>query len=445
MKTGGLGQVCRQVAFLLLCFGLTAGCQKTEEKKSAPEYLPRTHASHDSELKDWLSRLKADSALPHQLDALRVGHAPSEQSFAGLIQKIDSTDKTDTQLISNASVVTLLKDLKEIFPDQRVLPESISLTRLKAQLNHYRGKIDRVHQSLNRPFDPFVWKNTRGLLADSGYVSRCEALGGLEIMNAVVAIKHDRLAKAIESLRYCGKILRHLTSDHRLISRLTAVQLRNLWLQTVAHVVNHPKSEKKHLEEIYQLLRLQMAQWPNEKKIWVADRALGLHTYEMVRDGDYKNLLSEDEYNELEQKGLTNVRIQNVEKNVDTDQVFYLNVMGQLINKMDSPFHLRHNWLTKLESKHEQMRLKAEYPRIALDLLLGDIKNAQYRIAKDRSRCEAWMLAIGTSLGKNVKQFNKSESSGGSLTAGRIQGSISVSGLSKAEFSLAVRCPVRIK
>lgn len=425
-----------------MCF--IFGCKSSKEKETRREYLPRTHATHNTDLNDWLARLKADSALPHQLDALRNGQIPSESSFAGLIQKIETKNKADKLLISNSSVVTLLNDLKEMFPNQEVRPEQASLSSLKAQLNHYQNKRDLVHQSLNRPFDTFVWKNSSGLLADSGYVSRCEAFGGLEIMSAVFAIKHDRLEKAIESLRYCGKIIRHLTSDDRLISRLTAVKLRNLWLQTAAHVVNHPKSDKKQLEDVFQLLRLQMAQWPNEKKVWNADRALGLHTYEMVRNGDYAALLSNDELDELKQKGLAEVRIQNVQKNIDDDQVYYLNMMGRMIDKLDEPYYQRHSWLEKMETKNAQMKLKTLYPRIAVDLLLADIKNAQYRIAKDRSRCEAWMLAIGTSLGKKVDQFKKSESSGGLLSVGRIQGFISVSGLTTSEFPLAVRCPVRV-
>lgn len=429
---------CRAVSSwtVLACCFLILGCGDSEqtvtEVTQTAATLEKTNLSHFEPLRDELNRLSAERALPEQLDARTVAEV-SPKSFAGSI---------DTLLEDNQSE-RIRERLQEFFPPNGQNPRALTLEKAAGFLKFYQARLNEARKSLEGPQDRFQWKASDGWFIDTSYADKAHAICGLELIAGMDAISQGKIAETIDSLGYAGRIIRMLANDEHLVARLTAVSLRERWLNLISLTVASPELQRSDLEKIYQLLLNQISQWPNESRAWIVDRAIGLQTYELVRQGNYLSLLSPEEAEELESEGLHIIRSRAVQRYIDQDESFYLDTMRRIIDAESMPFYMRDSTWDSIDRSIEDAKKTEHYPQVAIELLLPDIKIAQRQIADDRARVEAWTLVLAHCVGNNPPTYQKNPATGQEYQVNKDENVVEVQGLSPEQFSRRVVAPLK--
>ncbi len=369
-----------------------AGCGSGEvtvnELVMSAAKLEKTKQSTHLLLQDELRRLSTDRALPEQIDAGRVGGTLHPDSLAA---KID-------ELLDDAQTERILKRMPDFFPGGKQTLNAVTLESAAGFLKFYQKPHTAARKALDGPQSSFEWSAVDGWFADTRFTDRATALCGLELIAGIDATTRGEKQSCIAALSYSGRIIRLLAEDDHLTSRLAAADLRNKWLQLVAVTVSQAGTNRLHLQQVYELVMRQMSQWPDESRAWIADRAVGLQTYEMVRQGHYLSLLSKEEVDSLEADGMHLIRARAIQRYVDEDQVFYLDIMRRLIDLQRFPYYQRKRVLDDLENQILGAKDMEKYPQIAAELLLPHTLRAMKMLADDRARCEAWALALASAL-----------------------------------------------
>jgi hypothetical protein len=81
---------------------------------------------------------------------------------------------------------------------------------------------------------------------------------------------------------------------------------------------------------------------------------------------------------------------------LDADEHFFLVAMKQSLAVADKPFFERQAALEALETELESRYGSSEYPLVSGQLLLGRLAEVHRTLAEDRSRCEAWLIALSS-------------------------------------------------
>jgi hypothetical protein len=189
-------------------------------------------------------------------------------------------------------------------------------------------------------------------------------------------------------------IARILAAERQVVSRLGAVHVRRDALAVLARIVQHPACEGSHRRLAMNRIATELDHWPPDRRAWVGDRALGLHVYEMVRDGQLAAVLTEDERVRIRRTASLDELQQAVKANVDADEMVYLKLMRRLIDACDQPYYQRREVLGAIEQELFEMRDSTEYPFVADTILLTDVDKAHRLQAVDRARMDAWLLAL---------------------------------------------------
>lgn len=423
------------IACLILGFLGTGGCgpqeATIESVTQTSNALEKTHQSHDQGLQDELRRLSADRALPQQIDGQRITGTPNPECFAATVGS----------LLDDTQVERILTRLQEFFPSDQRAVSALTLEKATGFLKFYAKPQQAARAALDGPQDDFQWLAQDGWFADTSFAPRAQAHCALEMIAGMDAVSRGDLPAAIDALSFSGRIIRLLATDQHLVSRLTAVDLRNQWLQLVAIAVSHPQLERTHLENIYELMLRQMSQWPDEAKPWMVDRAIGLQTYELIRQGHYLSLLSAEEAKALEDDGMHIIKSRSVQRFVDQDQSFYLEQMRRLIDVMRLPFFQRRPILERLAADMVSAPEREPYPQIAVEILLPNIETAMQRLADDRARSEAWTLALASALGQTPPNYQKNPASGDAYEVRQDPRVVEVLGLSNTQFPRPILVP----
>ena len=194
-------------------------------------------------------------------------------------------------------------------------------------------------------------------------------------------------------------------------SRLTAARLRGETLRVAEAVAGHPRANPELLHQLHQLICDQLSPWPPDANAWIGDRAMGLHAYEMVRDGQLLNLLTRDEIRLLGKQQDINSFVQTVTRSLDQDELFYLQSMRSIIESCSEPYYHRQPTIDAIATNLNQLRDTPHFPLFAAQVLLLDREPGRrlqaldqgLRLqALDRARCEAFALALSAATGTTV-------------------------------------------
>jgi hypothetical protein len=282
-----------------------------------------------------------------------------------------------------------------------------------------------------------------GWFADTRYTERVSALCGLELIAGVDALSRDDLPQAVAALSYAGRLIRLLAEDGHLTARLAALDLRQKWLHLIGITVVHPATQQAHLQQIYELMMRQMAQWPSESQAWITDRAVGLQTYELVRQGHYLSLLDKDEVDALEADGMHLIRSRAVQRYIDDDQVFYLDIMRRLIDLQRFPYFEQTKVLEAIEAQLTSAETLERYPQVAVEILLPHVLQAQRQIADDRARCEAWALGLAAALSAAPPNYERNPTTGTPYDVRADDTQVQVAGLTPEQWPGPLVIPLR--
>ncbi len=431
---GHLSGGCLAVVVLLLVF---SGCQNSEvsvaEMVTLAAKLEKTKQSLHTPLQDELRRLSADRALPEQIDGRRNVGVLNPESLAAKIGEI----------LDDAQTERILKRLPDFFPNGRQSTSAITLESSAGFLKFYNNAHQAARRALDGPQSRFQWLAVDGWFADLQFTDRAMALCGLELIAGLDAASRDDAASCVAALSYAGRIIRLLAEEEHLVARMAAVDLREKWLHLVERFVRQPSVQRDDLTLVYELLMRQMAQWPVEETAWVTDRAIGLQTFELVRQGHYLSLLSKAESDELTAEGMHLIKARAVQRYIDEDQVFYLDIMRRLIDLQRFPYFERKKVLDSIEDQIAAAEQLEKYPQVAVEILLPNTLLGLKRIADDRARCEGWALALAKALDTTPPVYVTNPVSGYPYQVLGNETMVEVLGLTPEQWPQAIRIPVR--
>jgi hypothetical protein len=235
-------------------------------------------------------------------------------------------------------------------------------------------------------------------LADISQISVAQICTRLEGLAAAELLHDGRPDAALDAVRHMLAYAQALAAEPRVVARVAAVYARHDALRALAAVLDHPRSDAPLLREAAAQVETLLQSWPHDKLAWIGDRAAGLHTYEMVRDGRLLSLLTSEEKVRFRRLGMYDELEESVAANIDADEMYYLSAMRRLIAVCDKPHHQRTALLKAVRHELLDLHSTAQYPLVADTLLLSDFEQGFRLQALDRARVEAWRLALRHAL-----------------------------------------------
>jgi hypothetical protein len=290
--------------------------------------------------------------------------------------------------------VSLQREVGEIWPADgfQFAPGALERAReIVASQAAARKRFARAAQSIS-PQPQLT--NRASLLEDEAWLDAAYVGCRLEGLAAAEALAEGAPHEATFNLELMLRVSAQLARESHVNARLTAIAMRREVMQVLSAIANHPAISQGSLTHLQQVLTRHTADWPTDDRIWSAERARGLLIYELVRDGHYLEQLPHEERAELERLGLLTATGVAALKDVDADEAFYLRAMQLQIAAAQLPFFQRADSLAQLETELETRKEASDFPLLAGSLLLPDAAAIHRRLAEDRCRCEAWLIAL---------------------------------------------------
>lgn len=398
----------------VLALVLLAGCQygKQEPPKDPVQLmasygaLPRLNKTHHQGLRDELALIVADGGTPELLST--VSGPDAEGNFTPKPDSLPDADNVAAglrDLLPAKTVEMLLKSLGPLMPEGEFRFHPVTLQKAITLAGRYQAVRNEGRAALARPEADFQIQHTLGLAADLSFLDTIQLYLSLEAIAAAERLNAGEPAGALEPLAYMMRLVSLLSAEPRLETRLAAAEHRQLTLRLLAAIAQHPQADLPTLLKLRELLALQIDQWPPDANAWVGDRALGLHIYEMIRDGQVLSVLTPEEYKQFSEDGTLKELTRAIGATLEKDQHFYLRTMRKQIDSCEAPYYQRVEQLNQVKQELTQLQASAEYPLVADRILLLGLEEANQRQAADRADCEAWLLALSAASGATPPDF----------------------------------------
>lgn len=350
------------------------------------EELPGLRASEHPELRAELLRLVEERATPALLGG---GKVPPERNAALPLVDLFAEDELEV----------LLTQTRELASRGGLPLVGDDLKRGRTFLQRYAAQRARALEALNRPECDLALDHTAGAMLDLSPVFTLRIGARLEAFAASDALEKCDVARTIRSIDAMLRYAACLAGEKNIVARMEGAYVRAEALGIVNFLLHGCEASDSDLEMLYRLVARELASWPDDAEPWIGDRAMGLHTYEVIRDGHVLLLLDDEEEQELRREGLLRGLQRADADAMDRDELFYLQAMRRIIDGCPQPFHQRRAALADIRQQIHQVRGTEDEPVVASRLLLNDVERGQYVQAHDRALCEAWALALARLAG----------------------------------------------
>lgn len=382
------------------CLLLLVGCAgETKESFDLDDLerfgsLPYLKATRDQQLADELARIIEEGGTPEQLTV-----SDGEQSVGDVLK----------QLFPKEQLALIVAQSDELFPPREFRFDPARLEQvITFRRQHERSRLD-ARKALKQARPHLGIRFVAGFSADTSVIDAVRVCVRLEAFHAAELLAEDNLEDAILAVDQMLALAQCLGAEKHLDARLHAAYLRAEALAVMQAIVTHGKVTREHLLTLLQTVQAQLHNWTDDAHAWIGERAIGLHTYELVRDGALLILLTEDEVKDFEREGDLRILAKAARRNADRDQVYYLETMRQVIEACRKPPYARLGLLNSITSELDAHRGASDYPFVAGRLLLKGLAAAHAIQAHDRANWEAWAVALdmatGGSPGKAVNPF----------------------------------------
>ena len=402
--------ICNRLRMLLTLFVLVvAACGKS---KSPPidsadglnKYgaLPGLRASHLQGLRDELARLESERATTLQLTGNRINALTP-------VAEVTERQKTATSLktvFAPELQESLLKQLNELYP---VGPFVFSSSAMRAAIklkNSYEAQRQWIHRIIADLDHGFEIQLTQGLAADTSFTDVVTIGNRLDAIVAAEFLSRDNPSGAIAILGEMTAAIESLAAEKHIIPRIVAVHRRGEALRVLEAIATHPTATLKTHRRLGILIDDQLIGWSADQTAWIGDRAIGMHTYELVRDGYLLSILAYDEQRRLRREVGLDQLAKQVAENLDRDELFYLRAMRRTIDACQRPYYQRERIFGEVDRDLESLRDSLAYPLVADLILWQDVQEGHRLQALDRARCEAWSTALAASVGAPRPAYN---------------------------------------
>ncbi len=414
------------------------GCAGCERTKPAPPpvqkvvdfgRLPGLRATTDRELRDELARLEREEATPELMT--RQAASSEDNVAAGL-----------ASLFPAADLPQLLEQSAALFPSATFTFGSQELESAVQFKNAYNRQRLEARKALQRAECDFGICYTDGLDVEPPSAQAARLCARLEAFEAADCLSKSDVKGALRCGQQMLRLATCLADVADVTIRVHGAYTRTEGLAVLQEVVQQPGCRRADLEQLAATFADQLAGWPSDAKAWRGDRAMGLYAYELVRAGKADTLLTQEEAEHFQKKGILPHFSVITKLTVDRDERFYLQTMRQLIDSCSRPYYTRQKVFADLHNELQGRSQSTEYPIVAGRLLLTAVRQGQEVQAQDRANCEAWALALARATGQPAPPYQINPLTGKDFEILQEKGWVEVSNLSPFKGSKAVRVVV---
>ena len=417
----------RSAAYVLVVLGVLvgAGCrQSTSEEESRRQIaeafgrLPGLSETPDPQIRAELARIVEEGATPELLARSEI---PADQNAAEVL----------SELFEPSLVRPILDRSAAIFPAGEFRFSPTGLEKAIRFRQEYEVQRQRARDALGRPGSKFAIQYEAGFAAELSFIDAVRISGRLEAFQAAESLAGDDVAGAIESLEYMFRLAACLAAEKHATARLQAAFLRGEALSVLQRIVEHPEISqpritREQLRRLSAMVQGQLKAWTPDQHAWIGDRAFGMHAYELVRAGRLSELLTDEEVKQFSEEGILVDLPAAAERNVNQDELYYLEAMRKIIDTCSRPYYQRTEVLQSIREDLHQKRDSPRFPLVAGRLLLADMEKGHAIQARDRAQCEAWALALATAAGDEPPGYRISPLAGGEYEIARQEGVVMV-------------------
>ncbi len=370
------------------------GCDKSgSSKRPGPLLvqqcgeLPGLRAAADVELRDELARIVEEGGTPAQLERPPLA---AEENVAMVLVDLFPTGK----------IGSIRGKSDKIFPPGKFELSPSRLQKAKAFLKRYDKQRLRVRDALELKQCDFGIRFSHGSFADWTFIDVIWIVARLEAFAAAESLAADQPAPAIESLECMLRWASCLAAEMHVVTRLEAAFIRTEAFSVLQAIAINERTDDSHLEQLYAMVEKYLREWPDDADAWIGDRAVGMHTYEVVRAGHMGQLLTAGEMQAFGREGGLKNNLAAAEQGVDQDELYYLNTMRKVIESCARPYHERTGLFESVFQDLHNRRNSDDFPLVAARLLLRDIRKGHQIQTQDRANAEAWLLALALAVGR---------------------------------------------
>lgn len=380
-------QVWLGVACCAVSVAALVGCNRSSQPADALAQqarrllsVPGLRGSSHPQLAAELQKIEATRQTPQQLEAGVSGNA-----YAPFIVAYPALSRSAIQ-----------HDVNSIWPVTSLSLEPGALQKAREFLQQQAAARQRFERAIRETAQRPQLRLIDAVLVDDEWLDAIQTGCRLEGLAAADMLAEQQPAAALAPLAKMLLLSRQLSREQNLNARLAAISLRADATQVVHAIANHPAVTPDTLQDLQKLIAAQLSDWPSDERIWIAERAHGLLTYELIRAGHFTTLMTTKQQAELQRNGLVTSTGTAALKNIDTDELFYLRAMEQQINAAKLPYWQRKESIESLETELQTRAESGEFPLVAGSLLLPGVSKIQRQLAEDRTRCEAWLIVLTT-------------------------------------------------
>jgi hypothetical protein len=355
--------------------------------------------SSNAALRNEIDRIAEEGGTPRQLDESSVA---DDENLAMAL----------TDLVKKRRVQSVLSYSEELLPTDWFHFDAIALEKVREFLQLHEPALVQIDEALARPRCDFHLQHAAGYFADSHRVEYAVISARLKAFDAAVRIDDDGPDAAMGPLQAMFRLAACLGREKQVTCRLYAARMRHEALLVLAAIVADERTSQRTVGEVFALLREHLDGWTPDADTWIGDRALGMHLYEVVRDGHILDVLTDEEHDQLMDNSTRDEFIAAAQSQVDSDELFYLQTMRKVIAACERPSYQRGDVFAETQKALDELEAVGEYPLVAGRMLLINIQRTQETQAADRAMCEAWALVLAHSLGVTPPPYSINPFSG---------------------------------
>jgi hypothetical protein len=379
----------RAIALGLLISSWLVGCARPASQQEPLEVLverllplPGAQGANHAPLQQELTRLAQHQQLPAQLPAIEAAQGVPYESF---IKAYPSLTRAAVRQEVNA-----------LWPQQQLRLEPGALEKVRELVTQQGAARHRFAAAVATLSGRPQLRPAQSLLTDDEW---CEALTTgcrVEALAAAEILAEQQPAEAIRPLAQLFLVSQQLAVERNLNARLAAAAIRADACQVLSAIANHRATDASTLEALRKMLVEHTSHWPSDQQALVGEQAQGLLLFELVRAGRFEGLVDPQTRQDWDRRGIARTTFIAAQRQLDADEHFFLVAMKQSLAVADKPFFERQAALEALETELESRYGSSEYPLVSGQLLLGRLAEVHRTLAEDRSRCEAWLIALSS-------------------------------------------------